>query len=61
MSMPTGIRTTADSTPERSKMRIISAPGETVKKNPYLLSADEEREVAKKKVDLQYDLRVPRR
>lgn len=51
----------ADPASERSKMRIISAPGETVKKNPYLLSADEEREVAKKKVDLQYDLRVPRR
>ncbi|RSH94638.1 hypothetical protein EHS25_004442 [Saitozyma podzolica] len=51
----------ADFTTERSKMRIISAPGETAKKNPYLLSADEEREVAKKKVDLQYDLRVPRR
>jgi large subunit GTPase 1 len=51
----------ADPASERSKMRIISAPGETAKKNPYLLSADEEREVAKKKVDLQYDLRVPRR
>jgi large subunit GTPase 1 len=42
-------------------MRIISAPGETVKKNPYLLSADEEKEVAKKKADLQHGLTVPRR
>ncbi|WWD16538.1 hypothetical protein CI109_100965 [Kwoniella shandongensis] len=51
-----------DFTTERSKMRVISAPNmPTSSNNPFLLSAEEEKEVTKKKLDFSGDLRVPRR
>ncbi|KAK8861553.1 hypothetical protein IAR55_002375 [Kwoniella newhampshirensis] len=51
-----------DFTTERSKMRVISAPNmPTSSNNPYLLSAEEEKEVVQKKMDFSGDLRVPRR
>ncbi|WRT65671.1 uncharacterized protein IL334_002616 [Kwoniella shivajii] len=51
-----------DFTTERSKMRIISAPNMPAPEtNPYLLSAQEEKEVIKKKRDMASDLKVPRR
>ncbi|EIW66619.1 hypothetical protein TREMEDRAFT_65488 [Tremella mesenterica DSM 1558] len=50
----------ADFTTERSKLRIVSTPGQTAK-NPFLLSKEEEHEVERKKSDLRHDLRVPRR
>lgn len=51
-----------DFTTERTKMRVISAPNmPTPTSNPFLLSAEEEKEVIKKKSDFQSDLTVPRR
>jgi hypothetical protein len=47
---------------ERTKTRIISSGlGDGVPKNPYLLSRAEEREAAKKQLQLQSGLTVPRR
>jgi hypothetical protein len=47
---------------ERTKTRIISSGlGDGVPKNPYLLSRTEEREAAKKQLQLQSGLTVPRR
>ncbi|WVQ94771.1 hypothetical protein IAU59_001852 [Kwoniella sp. CBS 9459] len=52
----------ADFTTERTKMRVISAPNMPAPStNPFLLSAQEEKEVAKKKQDMSGELRVPRR
>lgn len=51
-----------DFTTERTKLRVISAPNmPTPSTNPFLLSAEEEKEVTKKKRDFQGDLTVPRR
>ncbi|KAK6907318.1 hypothetical protein I203_101310 [Kwoniella mangroviensis CBS 8507] len=51
-----------DFTTERSKMRIISGPNMPAPTtNPFLLSAQEEKEVVKKKSDLAHSLKVPRR
>lgn len=51
-----------DFTTERTKLRVISAPNmPTPSTNPFLLSAEEEKEVVKKKRDFQGDLTVPRR
>ncbi|WVW80115.1 hypothetical protein I302_102090 [Kwoniella bestiolae CBS 10118] len=51
-----------DFTTERSKMRIISGPNMPAPTtNPFLLSAQEEKEVVKKKRDLAHSLKVPRR
>jgi large subunit GTPase 1 len=47
---------------ERSKLRIIAGPGvSTPANNPFLLSAEEEKEVKAKQRDLRQALRVPRR
>jgi len=47
---------------ERTKTRIISSGlGDGVPKNPFLLSRAEEREAAKKQLQLQSGLTVPRR
>ena len=47
---------------ERTKTRIISSGlGDGVPKNPFLLSRTEEREAAKKQLQLQSGLTVPRR
>ncbi|OCF34123.1 large subunit GTPase 1 [Kwoniella heveanensis BCC8398] len=52
----------ADFTTERTKMKVISAPNMPAPStNPFLLSAQEEKEVAKKKMDMSGELRVPRR
>ncbi|ODO04725.1 hypothetical protein I350_05335 [Cryptococcus amylolentus CBS 6273] len=51
-----------DFTTERSKMRIISAPGMPVPEgNPFLLSAAEEKDIVKKKAAFEGGLTVPRR
>nr|ODO02417.1 large subunit GTPase 1 [Cryptococcus depauperatus CBS 7855] len=51
-----------DFTTERSKMRIISAPGMVPSNvNPFLLSEEQEQEVIKKKADYSGGLTVPRR
>ncbi|WWC87856.1 uncharacterized protein L201_002753 [Kwoniella dendrophila CBS 6074] len=51
-----------DFTTERSKMRIISAPNMPAPTtNPFLLTAQQEKEVVKKKSRLSSDLKVPRR
>jgi len=47
---------------ERTKTRIItSGVGDAAPKNPFLLSKAEEREAAKKQLQLQKELTVPRR
>ena len=46
---------------ERSKARIIQAPGTNIAQNPFLLSKEEEKEVTKKKYDYGDELTVPRR
>jgi hypothetical protein len=52
----------ADGGSERTKTRIVQAPGvASAALNPYLLSAAEERDVVKKQADLRAGLRVPRR
>ncbi|KAK4688076.1 large subunit GTPase 1, partial [Tremellales sp. Uapishka_1] len=51
-----------DFTTERTKTRIIQMPGAAnADSNPYLLSSEEAKQVAKKQVDLRAALRVPRR
>lgn len=51
-----------DFTTERSKMRIITSTGNAVvQNNPYLLSKEEERDVARRQMERQGGLRVPRR
>ncbi|WWC68660.1 uncharacterized protein I206_102591 [Kwoniella pini CBS 10737] len=51
-----------DFTTERSKLRIISAPNMPAPEtNPFLLTAQQEKEVVKKKVELANELTVPRR
>ncbi|ORY24401.1 hypothetical protein BCR39DRAFT_325055 [Naematelia encephala] len=42
-------------------MRIIAGTGASTGNNPFLLSEEEKKEVARKQVDLQGDLTVPRR
>ena len=54
-------RVVADHMKERSKMRIISTATGAVATNPFLLSREEEKEVAKKKVDFEGGLTIPRR
>ena len=44
---------------ERSRTRIITGPQK--EKNPFLLSAEEQKEVSRKQGDLRRDLTVPRR
>ncbi|CAD6570832.1 MAG: hypothetical protein TREMPRED_006051 [Tremellales sp. Tagirdzhanova-0007] len=51
----------ADFTTERSKLRIVAPSGGSAVKNPFLLSEDEARDVAKRQVDFQHGLTVPRR
>lgn len=46
---------------ERSKSRIISTPEGTTAKNPFLLSKDEEKAVAKRQREVRHELTVPRR
>ena len=42
-------------------MRIISTPGGSSSKNPFLLSEEEQEEVRRRQLDLQHGLTIPRR
>ncbi|WVR03856.1 hypothetical protein IAU60_000853 [Kwoniella sp. DSM 27419] len=51
-----------DFTTERTKLRIVAAPNmPSPSTNPFLLNAQQEKDVAKKRNDMSSELRVPRR